>query len=157
MAKFDDNDGVVVVIGSGAGGGTLANELCQKGIKVVLLEAGKHYGIGDFTNDEWNAFGQLSWLDMRTTSGSWRVAKDFPNLPAWICKTVGGLHHALGGRKPSLPGARVQGPVRLRRRRRCGPPRLAAEPGGSGALVRQGRGQDGGHPDPRHPRPSRQQ
>ena len=41
MAMFDkDDDGVVVVIGSGAGGGTLANELCQKGVKVVLLEAG---------------------------------------------------------------------------------------------------------------------
>ena len=91
MATFDGNDDdVVVVIGSGAGGGTLANELCQQGIKVVLMEAGKHYGIGDFTNDEWDAFGQLSWLDMRTTSGSWRVARDFPNLPAWICKTVGG-------------------------------------------------------------------
>ena len=91
MAKFDNNDdSVVVVIGSGAGGGTLANELCQKGIKVVLLEAGKHHSIADFTNDEWNAFGQLSWLDKRTTSGTWRVARDFPGLPAWICKTVGG-------------------------------------------------------------------
>ena len=27
---------------------------------------------------------------MRTTSGSWRVHKDFPNLPAWIVKSVGG-------------------------------------------------------------------
>ena len=27
---------------------------------------------------------------MRTTSGSWRVARDFPNLPAWIVKSVGG-------------------------------------------------------------------
>ena len=36
MAKFDNSDdSVVVIIGSGAGGGTLANELCQKGIKVV--------------------------------------------------------------------------------------------------------------------------
>ncbi len=91
MARFDmSDDSVVVVIGSGAGGGTLANELCQKGVKVVLLEAGKRYEIGDFENDEWNAFGQLSWLDKRTTSGTWRVAKDFPGLPAWICKTVGG-------------------------------------------------------------------
>ena len=89
--KFELNDdSVVVVIGSGAGGGTLSNELAQKGIKVVNLEAGKRYGISDFQNDEWNAFGQLSWLDKRTTSGSWRVAKDFPGLPAWICKTVGG-------------------------------------------------------------------
>jgi choline dehydrogenase-like flavoprotein len=85
-----DDDSVVVIIGSGAGGGTLANELCQKGVKVVLLEAGKRQSTGTFVNDEWAAFSQLSWLDMRTTSGSWRVASDFPNLPAWICKTVGG-------------------------------------------------------------------
>ncbi len=91
MANYGLNDeSVVVVIGSGAGGGTLANELCQKGVNVVLLEAGKRYGIEDFVNDEWNSFVQLSWLDMRTTSGAWRVSKDFPNLPAWICKTVGG-------------------------------------------------------------------
>ena len=91
MANYDlSDDSVVVVIGSGAGGGTLANELCQKGIKVVLLEAGKRYGENDFVNDEWDSFGQLSWLDKRTTSGTWRVAKDFAGLPAWICKTVGG-------------------------------------------------------------------
>ena len=91
MAKFDLNDdSVFVIVGSGAGGGTLANELCQKGVKVVLLEAGKRYSIDDFQNDEWDSFGQLSWLDKRTTSGSWRVAKDFSGLPAWICKTVGG-------------------------------------------------------------------
>jgi choline dehydrogenase-like flavoprotein len=91
MATYEQtDDSVVVIVGSGAGGGTLANELCQKGIKVVLLEAGKHHTIADFQNDEWNSFIQLAWLDKRTTSGSWRVAKDFPNLPAWICKTVGG-------------------------------------------------------------------
>jgi choline dehydrogenase-like flavoprotein len=91
MTTYEHSDeSVVVVIGSGAGGGTLANELCQKGVPVVLLEAGPRIEIGDFDNDEWNAFLQLSWLDMRTTSGSWRVARDFPNLPAWICRTVGG-------------------------------------------------------------------
>jgi choline dehydrogenase-like flavoprotein len=91
MAKYDlKDDGVVVVIGSGAGGGTLANELCQKGIKVVLLEAGKRTENSDFINDEWASFLQLAWLDPRTTSGNWRVAKDFPTLPAWTCKTVGG-------------------------------------------------------------------
>ena len=41
-------------------------------------------------NDEWEAFGQLSWLDPRTTSGDWRVAQDFSGLPAWIVKAVGG-------------------------------------------------------------------
>jgi choline dehydrogenase-like flavoprotein len=91
MAKIDFNDdSAVVIIGSGAGGGTLANELCQKGIKVVVLEAGALQSSASFINDEWKSFVQLAWLDPRTTSGSWRVAKDFSGLPAWICKTVGG-------------------------------------------------------------------
>ncbi len=91
MAKFDLNDdGVVVIVGSGAGGGTLGNELAQKGVKVVVLEAGGRYEPSDFINDEWESFAQLAWKDMRTTSGSWRVAKDFPNLPAWVVKAVGG-------------------------------------------------------------------
>ena len=89
--QFDhSDDSVVVIIGSGAGGGTLANELCQKGIKVVVLEAGGQQSNASFINDEWKSFSQLAWLDKRTTSGSWRVAKDFAELPAWICKTVGG-------------------------------------------------------------------
>ena len=91
MAQFDLNDdGVVVIVGSGAGGGTLGNELAQKGVKVVILEAGSRHEIQDFVNDEWASFAQLAWKDMRTTSGTWRVHKDFPNLPAWIVKAVGG-------------------------------------------------------------------
>ena len=90
-AKFDQNDsGVVVIIGSGAGGGTLGNELAQKGVKVVILEAGPRIENQDFVNDEWESFSQLAWTDQRTTSGSWRVHKSFPNLPAWIVKSVGG-------------------------------------------------------------------
>ena len=91
MAKIDFNDdSAVVIIGSGAGGGTLANELCQKGIKVVVLEAGAVQSSASFINDEWKSFSQLAWLDPRPPSGTWRVAKDFAGLPAWICKTVGG-------------------------------------------------------------------
>src|ERR1700746_3596748 len=91
MAKCDLNDsGVVVVVGWGAGGGTLGNELAQKGVKVVILEAGPRIENQDFVNDEWESFSQLAWSDMRTTSGSWRVAKHFPNIPAWIVKAVGG-------------------------------------------------------------------
>ncbi|MDB5480457.1 MAG: 2-keto-gluconate dehydrogenase [Caulobacteraceae bacterium] len=91
MAQFaHDDDSVVVIVGSGAGGGALANELCQKGVKVVLLEAGARQSSATFINDEWPSFNQIAWLDARTTSGSWRVARDFPTLPAWTCKTVGG-------------------------------------------------------------------
>lgn len=89
--QFDKNDdSVVVIIGTGAGGGVLANELAQKGIKVVALEAGGRYLPEDYVNDEWESFGQLAWLDKRTTSGDWRVARDFSGLPAWIVKAVGG-------------------------------------------------------------------
>lgn len=91
MAQFDLNDdSVVCIVGSGAGGGTLGNELAQKGVKVVILEAGDRYEIPDFINNEWESFAQLAWKDMRTTSGTWRIAQDFPNLPAWIVKAVGG-------------------------------------------------------------------
>lgn len=90
-APFDLNDdSVVVVIGTGAGGGTLANELAQKGVSVVSLEAGAWHEPDDFVQDEWASFGQLAWLDARTTSGDWRVSRDFAGLPAWIVKSVGG-------------------------------------------------------------------
>jgi choline dehydrogenase-like flavoprotein len=90
-APYDLNDGnVVVIIGSGAGGGTLGTELALKGIDTVILEAGARHEIEDFVNDEWESFGKISWLDKRTTSGTWRVSQDFPNLPAWIVKAVGG-------------------------------------------------------------------
>ena len=91
VAKFDlSDDSLVVIIGTGAGGGVLANELAQKGVKVVALEAGGRYLPEDYLNDEWASFGQLAWTDTRTTSGDWRVAKDFSGLPTWIVKAVGG-------------------------------------------------------------------
>jgi choline dehydrogenase-like flavoprotein len=55
-----DDSNVVVAIGSGAGGGTLANELAQKGIDVVVLEAGAHNTQADFKTGEWDAFHLLS-------------------------------------------------------------------------------------------------
>jgi choline dehydrogenase-like flavoprotein len=88
MAQFElANDGVVVIIGSGAGGGTLAHELSRKGIDVVVLEAGKRYSLADFRNDDLYMFSILSWLDPMSQSGD--IAKDRPT-PLWTCKTVGG-------------------------------------------------------------------
>ena len=90
-APFDRNDdSVVVIVGSGAGGGTLGYELAKKGVDTVVLEAGARYEPEDHIDDEWPAFNQLAWLDMRTATGTWRIAKDFPNLPAWHSKCVGG-------------------------------------------------------------------
>ena len=87
MAKtyaFSD-DSVVVVIGSGAGGGTLANELAQKGIDVVCLEAGGRLSFSDIVNDEDEMFPKFTWLDKRIGSGDANA-----RFPTWMCKTVGG-------------------------------------------------------------------
>jgi len=94
------DDEAVVIIGSGAGGGTLAYELTQRGIPCVVLEAGPWLRPEDYENDEWKAFNQMAWLDKRTASGSFRVARDFPNLPAWIVKAVGGSTTHWAGATP---------------------------------------------------------
>ncbi|MGK9149304.1 GMC family oxidoreductase [Plantibacter flavus] len=100
MTAIAHDEEAIVIIGSGAGGGTLAYELTAKGIPVVVIEAGPYLTNADYENDEWAAFNQMAWLDPRTTSGSWRVARDFPNLPAWIVKAVGGTTTHWSGATP---------------------------------------------------------
>lgn len=103
MATFDSNDdGVVVIIGSGAGGGTLGHELTRRGIKVVMFEAGGRNSLATFTQDTNAAFAQLTWLDPRTTSGTWGVAKSSPTLPVWIAKGVGGTTQHWTGATPRI-------------------------------------------------------
>ena len=99
-SPIEHSDPVVVIVGSGAGGGTVAHELTTKGVKCVVLEAGPYLTQDDWVNDEWEAFGQMAWLDMRTTSGGWRITRDFPNLPAWIVKAVGGSTTHWSGATP---------------------------------------------------------
>ena len=97
----DDSD-AVVIIGSGAGGGTLAHELTRRGIKVVLLEAGARQSLGSFSQNPGEAFAQLTWLEPRTTSGSWTVREDYPGLPSWTCKTLGGTTVHWTGATPRI-------------------------------------------------------
>lgn len=86
-AKFDLNDdSVVVIIGSGAGGGTLANELAQKGVSSVVLEAGGEFEFDDIENDEWGMFNKLTWLDRRYSAGGWHGTQNHPTLPTWLVK-----------------------------------------------------------------------
>jgi choline dehydrogenase-like flavoprotein len=82
---FSLDDSVAVVIGSGAGGGVLSQQLAEHGVKVVCLEAGKRLAMGDIVNDEAAMFGKITWLDERV--GEADALADFP---VWTCKTVGG-------------------------------------------------------------------
>ena len=87
--QFDLSDAsVVVVIGSGAGGGTVANELAQKGIDVVCLEAGKRLALSDVVNDPAVMMQKLGWNDPRK------------GTPVYTCKTVGGTTMRWSGITP---------------------------------------------------------
>ena len=100
IAHHDSN--AVVIIGSGAGGGTLAHELTRRGIKVVLLEAGARQSLATFSQNPGEAFVQLTWLEPRTASGSWTVPQDYPGLPSWTAKTVGGTTVHWTGASPRI-------------------------------------------------------
>jgi choline dehydrogenase-like flavoprotein len=86
----DPDDPAVVVIGSGAAGGTIAHELTGRGIPVVLLEAGRRIEPAEFHQDDLAAYAQLSWLDPRVATGDWMAARHAADRPAWIVKAVGG-------------------------------------------------------------------
>jgi len=83
-----DDDSVVVVIGSGAGGGTVSNELAQKGVDVVCLEAGNRLSLADVVNDSAVMDGKMGWHDKRL------------GAPVWLCKTVGGTTMRWSGVTP---------------------------------------------------------
>ncbi len=86
MTRFDTrDDSVVVVIGSGASGAVVANQLAQRGVDVVCLEAGRRLGFDDMVNDEAAMFPRFTWLDERIGSGD-----ALGGFPVWNCKTVGG-------------------------------------------------------------------
>jgi len=88
-ARFDLRDSsVVVVIGSGAGGGTIANELAQKGIDVICLEAGSRLTLSDIVNDPGAMQQKMGWLDKRLGART------------WLCKTVGGTTMRWSGITP---------------------------------------------------------
>ena len=85
-----DDDTVLVIIGSGAGGATLADELTGKGIDVVILEAGRHFDPDEIENDEAAMDAKLSWNDPRVCTGSSIISRTFPDSPTSMCKAVGG-------------------------------------------------------------------
>ena len=70
MARYDDAYAVdLVIVGAGAGGGTLAQRLARRGWKVVVLESGPFWDPDeDWVSDEAGAH-RLYWTDERITGG----------------------------------------------------------------------------------------
>ena len=118
---------------------------------MVLLEAGKRHEVSDFVNDEWDSFAQLAWVDPRTTSGTWRVAKDFPTVPAWIFKTVGGstVHWAGASLRFQAHEFKARTTYGASRARSCSTGRYAR---GNGAVVHRAENKHGGHGNQWHSR-----
>ena len=81
-----DDESVVVIIGSGAGGGTLADELTAKGIDCVLLEAGPRIENTEFENDEHWANETLLWPNDREGTGT----RPSVTISTWMVRAVGG-------------------------------------------------------------------
>lgn len=70
MQEFSDNETVdFVIVGTGAGGGTLACRLAEAGFKVVALDAGPWWRpLEDFASDE-DHQQKLYWADLRLCDG----------------------------------------------------------------------------------------
>ena len=130
-----NDDSVVVIIGSGAGGGTIADELTRRGIDVVVLEAGPRFKMSDFVNDEWAMYDRLTWKDTRACTGASPIARDYPTAPTWTCKGLGGTTLHWAAMCPRPRALRVQGAHDLRRCRWRGSGGLAARLRRNGALL----------------------
>jgi choline dehydrogenase-like flavoprotein len=70
MARYDDDYSVdLVIVGAGAGGGTLAQRLARRGWKVVVLESGPFWDPDrDWVSDEAGAH-KIYWTADRVTGG----------------------------------------------------------------------------------------
>jgi choline dehydrogenase-like flavoprotein len=71
MARYDDSFSVdLLIVGAGAGGGTLAQRLARRGWKVVVLESGPFWDPDqDWVSDEAGSH-RLYWTDHRVTGGT---------------------------------------------------------------------------------------
>lgn len=85
----------VVVVGSGAGGGTLAWHLAREGVKVTLLEKGPHYDLRDFAqHDELRVQKRHYWQPSTDDEPHLIKRGDGPDFvrskDGWTASCVGG-------------------------------------------------------------------
>ena len=78
MEKVD-----AVIVGSGAGGAVVAKELCEAGLRVVLLERGRHYKVEDVHHDilqsQYHNSGNLGFgPDVLANPRTFRLTPDQP-------------------------------------------------------------------------------
>jgi choline dehydrogenase-like flavoprotein len=70
----DEEEVDFAIVGTGAGGGTLAAKLAEAGFSVVAFDAGPFWRpLEDFASDE-RAQGGLFWTDARITGGADPIA-----------------------------------------------------------------------------------
>src|SRR4051794_10136982 len=71
MREYPEDEAVdFVIVGTGAGGGTLACKLAEHGFSVVAFDAGPYWRpLEDFVSDERDQ-GGLYWTDERITGGA---------------------------------------------------------------------------------------
>jgi choline dehydrogenase-like flavoprotein len=70
MRKYSEDEAVdFAIVGTGAGGGTLACKLAEYGFSVVAFDAGPYWRpLEDFASDEMHQ-SKLYWLDERVVDG----------------------------------------------------------------------------------------
>jgi choline dehydrogenase-like flavoprotein len=94
MREYDESDAVdFVIVGTGAGGGTLAALLAEQGFSVVAFDAGPFFRpLEDFASDEAEQ-NKLYWTDKRVTGGENPIRMGGKNSG----KAVGGstVHYAM--------------------------------------------------------------
>ena len=83
MRQYADADEVdFAIVGTGAGGGTLACRLAENGFSVVALDAGPYWRpLEDFASDE-HSQSKLYWTDDRICDGSRTRCKWVRTIPA---------------------------------------------------------------------------
>ena len=67
-------DADVCIVGSGAGGGVMAGVLAERGLNVVVLEAGGYFDLADFNQLEISAYQNLYWRGGPTLTADMNVS-----------------------------------------------------------------------------------